>query len=153
MNHIVAVDQDLPDRYAALRESIIRIEHLSKIFHPNSGPVTAVDDITFDVKRGEIFGLLGPNGAGKSTLIRILTTLISPLPGRRLSMTVRGITRIPRGSADHRGLPAEQYARSGTHRLRQPGVLRQVAEDVDDRVLKPRIWELLEMVGLMDRAR
>jgi ABC-2 type transport system ATP-binding protein len=40
------------------------------------GDFTAVDDISFDVKDGEIFGLLGPNGAGKSTLIRMMTTLI-----------------------------------------------------------------------------
>ncbi len=42
---------------------------------------TAVDDISFTVRRGEIFGLLGPNGAGKSTLIRMLTTLIPPTSG------------------------------------------------------------------------
>jgi ABC-2 type transport system ATP-binding protein len=40
------------------------------------GEFTAVDDISFNVKEGEIFGLLGPNGAGKSTLIRMMTTLI-----------------------------------------------------------------------------
>ncbi len=42
---------------------------------------TAVDDISFTVRRGEIFGLLGPTGAGKSTLIRMLTTLIPPTSG------------------------------------------------------------------------
>jgi ABC-2 type transport system ATP-binding protein len=45
------------------------------------GDFTAVDGITFDVARGEIFGLLGPNGAGKSTLIRMLTTLLPPTAG------------------------------------------------------------------------
>ena len=44
-------------------ESIIEVNHLTKMFNK----FTAVDDITFDVKKGEIFGLLGPNGAGKST--------------------------------------------------------------------------------------
>ena len=48
---------------------------------------TAVNEITFAVERGEIFGLLGPNGAGKSTLIRMLTTLILPTAG---SATVGG---------------------------------------------------------------
>lgn len=42
---------------------------------------TAVDDVSFDVKKGEIFGLLGPNGAGKSTTIRMLTTLTRPSSG------------------------------------------------------------------------
>ena len=49
-------------------------ENVSKVF----GDFTAVDDVSFSVKQGEIFGLLGPNGAGKSTLIRMLTTLIPP---------------------------------------------------------------------------
>ena len=47
------------------------------------GAFCAVDSLSFDVERGEIFGLLGPNGAGKSTLIRMLTTLIPPTSGTR----------------------------------------------------------------------
>jgi ABC-2 type transport system ATP-binding protein len=50
----------------------IRVEHIVKRY----GDFTAVDNISFSVKEGEIFGLLGPNGAGKSTLIRMMTTLI-----------------------------------------------------------------------------
>ena len=50
----------------------IEVEHIVKKF----GDFTAVDDVSFFVKEGEIFGLLGPNGAGKSTLIRMMTTLI-----------------------------------------------------------------------------
>jgi ABC-2 type transport system ATP-binding protein len=46
--------------------------------------VTAVDDLTFTVHEGEIFGLLGPNGAGKSTTLRILITLLRPTSGRAL---------------------------------------------------------------------
>jgi ABC-2 type transport system ATP-binding protein len=48
------------------------------------GDFTAVDEISFAVEQGEIFGLLGPNGAGKSTLIRMLTTLIPPTSGTAL---------------------------------------------------------------------
>src|SRR5512136_3494930 len=44
----------------------------------------AVDNLTFSVDEGEVFGLLGPNGAGKSTLIRILTTLLPPTSGMAL---------------------------------------------------------------------
>ncbi len=50
----------------------IEVDHIVKKY----GSFTAVDDVSFDVKEGEIFGLLGPNGAGKSTLIRMMTTLI-----------------------------------------------------------------------------
>ena len=55
----------------------IETQQISKLF----GDFTAVDEITFSVEHGEIFGLLGPNGAGKSTLIRMLTTLIPPTSG------------------------------------------------------------------------
>jgi ABC-2 type transport system ATP-binding protein len=50
----------------------IEVSHIVKKY----GDFTAVDDVSFQVKEGEIFGLLGPNGAGKSTLIRMMTTLI-----------------------------------------------------------------------------
>lgn len=46
------------------------------------GSLTAVDHITFEVRRGELFGLIGPDGAGKTTLFRLLTTLLDPDEGR-----------------------------------------------------------------------
>ena len=58
-------------------KAAIDVQHIMKKF----GDFTAIDDISFSVDQGEIFGLLGPNGAGKSTLIRMLTTLIPPTSG------------------------------------------------------------------------
>jgi ABC-2 type transport system ATP-binding protein len=58
----------------------IEVQHIHKVF----GAFTAVDDISFTVEPGEIFGLLGPNGAGKSTLIRMMTTLLPPTKGTAL---------------------------------------------------------------------
>src|SRR6185437_476637 len=55
----------------------IEVDHLTKRF----GELIAVNDISFEVATGEIFGLLGPNGAGKTTLIRMLTTLTPPSSG------------------------------------------------------------------------
>jgi ABC-2 type transport system ATP-binding protein len=57
--------------------SIIEVKNLTKMFNK----FTAVDGISFDVKKGEIFGLLGPNGAGKSTTLRMLSTLAKPTSG------------------------------------------------------------------------
>ncbi|MGE4554865.1 MAG: ATP-binding cassette domain-containing protein [Candidatus Paceibacterota bacterium] len=57
---------------------IIKVENLSK----NFGPIKAVDNISFSVKKGEIFGFLGPNGAGKTTTISILCTLLKPTAGK-----------------------------------------------------------------------
>jgi ABC-2 type transport system ATP-binding protein len=55
----------------------IEVDHLVKKF----GDLVAVNDISFNVPQGEIFGLLGPNGAGKTTLIRMMTTLTPPTSG------------------------------------------------------------------------
>jgi ABC-2 type transport system ATP-binding protein len=56
---------------------MIRVQNLVKIF----GDFTAVKDISFTVKEGEIFAFLGPNGAGKTTTIKMLTTLLKPTSG------------------------------------------------------------------------
>lgn len=57
---------------------VIKVDGLVKKF----GPVTAVDDISFEVDEGTIFGFLGPNGAGKTTTINILCTLLAPTSGK-----------------------------------------------------------------------
>ncbi len=57
--------------------SIIEVKNLTKKF----GDFTAVDNISFEVKKGEIFAFLGPNGAGKTTTIKMLTTLLEPTSG------------------------------------------------------------------------
>lgn len=57
--------------------SIIQVNHLSKHF----GSFKAVDDISFEVRKGEIFGFLGANGAGKTTAMRMLTGLLQPTSG------------------------------------------------------------------------
>ena len=68
-------------------ESIIRIDHITKIFKEKNRTVTAVDDISFDVNRGEIFGLLGPNGAGKSAIFKALIRSLKINSLRSLSST------------------------------------------------------------------
>jgi ABC-2 type transport system ATP-binding protein len=59
---------------------MIEVQHLSKRY----GPVTAVDDITFSVSKGEILGFLGPNGAGKTTTMRMLTGYMPASEGRAI---------------------------------------------------------------------
>jgi ABC-2 type transport system ATP-binding protein len=66
--------------YTNGRETIILVEGLEKQY-PRS-PVKAVNGISFEVGRGEVFGLLGPNGAGKTTTIGVLTTRALPTAGR-----------------------------------------------------------------------
>ena len=131
--------------------SIISINHLSKIFREKNRTVTAVDDVTLEVSRGEIFGLLGPNGAGKSTLIRVLTTLLRPTSGTACVDTydiirnpeeIRSIIGVcPQNST----LDVELTAYDN---LEFYGTL----VNVDDSILDRRIWELLAMAALTDRV-
>jgi ABC-2 type transport system ATP-binding protein len=68
-----------------MSDAVIRVDRLVKVFHARgraaSPGIRAVDDVTFAVARGSIFGLLGPNGAGKTTTLRVLTTLVRPTSG------------------------------------------------------------------------
>ncbi len=60
------------------REQVVRVDELSRHF----GEKVAVDRVSFDIARSEVFGFLGPNGAGKTTTIKMLTTLLPPTSGR-----------------------------------------------------------------------
>jgi ABC-2 type transport system ATP-binding protein len=68
---------------------MIHVENLTKTF----GTLKAVDNISFDVHRGEVFAFLGPNGAGKTTTIQMLTTLQRPTAGR---MTIDSLDPVAR---------------------------------------------------------
>ena len=128
----------------SLRPNVmIEVRNLTKRF----GDFTAVDHITFDVKRGEVFGLLGPNGAGKTTTIRMLSTLTRPTEG---TATV-GNYDVVKDANDVRklvGLVSEKiimYDRlTAKENLWFFGKLYNIPNDV----LTARIDELLELVQL-----
>jgi ABC-2 type transport system ATP-binding protein len=75
-------------------ESIIVVKNLVKVFNSRGRKIVAVDDVSFDISKGEIFGMIGPNGAGKSTLFSMLTTLIKPTSGE---ITVGGFAAEKEG--------------------------------------------------------
>lgn len=114
--------------------------------------VVAVDGITFDVNRGELFGLLGPNGAGKTTTIKMLTTLLIPTGG---TAKILGYDVVDQANAirarigfifgGERGL---YWRLSGIDNLRYFASLYHV----DPAVTNKRIPQLLELVGLSDRG-
>ena len=83
----------------------IRVEHLTRRF----GAFTAVNDVSFEVKRGEVFGFLGSNGAGKSTTIRMLCGLLKPTSGRA---DVGGIdvSRDPEGVKRRIGYMSQRFS-------------------------------------------
>src|SRR5262249_46802463 len=77
-------------QYDPTAPSAIEVDHIVKKY----GEFTAVKEVSFSVKEGEIFGLLGPNGAGKSTLIRMMTTLI-PITSGRASIAGHDVAKDP----------------------------------------------------------
>jgi ABC-2 type transport system ATP-binding protein len=144
----ITVEISHPDLFPG---NIIRIDHITKTFRSKTKSVTAVNDVSFTVSRGEIFGLLGPNGAGKSTLIRILTTLLSPTSGTayldsfEITRHPENVRRIIGVCPQNSTLDVELTAYDN---LDFYGRL----VDVPDVLLDKRIWELLAMTGLTDRA-
>jgi ABC-2 type transport system ATP-binding protein len=121
----------------------IEISHLKKMF----GDFTAVDDVSFTVKRGEIFGLLGPNGAGKSTIIRMLCTLTRPTAG---IATVAGfnVVKLSGKVRQHIGLVSEKMIMyeelTARENLKLFGNLYNIPKDALDK----RIDELLGFVRM-----
>lgn len=113
--------------------------------------IQAVNDISFSVKEGEIFGLLGPNGAGKTTTIKILTTLLAPSKGEAkiFGYNCFGQEKFIRPNINfifggERGL---YWRLSAYENLMYFGDLYKVSE----KILKNRIEMLLDLVGLKGR--
>ncbi len=123
--------------------NIIEVKNLTKTF----GKFTAVDDISFEVKKGEIFGLLGPNGAGKSTTLRMLSTLSRPTKG---TATIGGFDTVKNDMQVRNliGIVSEKmiiYNRlTAKENLRFFGNLFNIPKDT----LNKRIDDLLELVQL-----
>jgi ABC-2 type transport system ATP-binding protein len=121
----------------------IEVEHIVKRY----GAFTAVDDVSFSVKEGEIFGLLGPNGAGKSTLIRMMTTLI-PISSGSARVAGHDVARDP--EAVRRAIGVIPQALTSDLDLTVEENLNIYAKlyDVPAKRRKEAIAELLETVDL-----
>jgi ABC-2 type transport system ATP-binding protein len=85
------------------------VDHLVKTFPSRAGDVRAVDDLSFAVQQGSIFGLLGPNGAGKTTTLRIMTTLQRPTSGR-VEVFGHDVVRAPLEVRRHIGVVIQEQA-------------------------------------------
>jgi ABC-2 type transport system ATP-binding protein len=127
---------------------IVEVENLSKRF---SEDVLAVDNISFSVNEGEIFGFLGPNGAGKSTTINMLTTLLRPSGGRA---TIAGLD-VARQQDEVRkviGLVPQDLTVDDDLTGRENMYLQADLYNVPRAEARKRIDELLKLVNLEDAA-
>lgn len=126
---------------------VLSVDKLTKNFNG----LTAVDHISFSVKKGETFGLLGPNGAGKSTTLNMLCTLLSPTSGRG-EVAGHDITTQPDAVRKSIGLvfqdPSLDDQLSARENLNIHGLLYGLPQSEID----TRVREVLELVELSDRA-
>jgi len=125
---------------------MIQVTNLTKKF----GKFTAVDNISFNVEKGEIFAFLGPNGAGKSTTIKMLTTLLKPTQG---VMNLDGKNPAHEQSQTRKSFgivfqdPSLDDELTAWENMEFHGVLYHVPKDLR----RERIKQLLEFVELWDR--
>src|SRR6266852_2761255 len=127
--------------------SVIQVESLTKRF----GDVVAVDRLSFEVRRGEIFGLLGPNGAGKTTTIQLLLGLTTPTSGtaRVLGLDVtrqrRRILQRVNFSSAYIALPSNLTVRQNLKVFARLYGIRKAEERVAE------LLDLFEIPGIADR--
>lgn len=125
---------------------IIKVEGLTRKFNS----LTAVDNISFSVLPGEIFGFLGPNGAGKTTTINMLCTLLRPSSGRAL-ISGHDIAKDPNRVRQEIGIifqdPSLDDRLTAEDNLRFHGYLYNMSPEKINR----RIPEVMELVELFDR--
>ena len=140
-------------------ENAIEVSHLRRIFTSQIGiikrstkEVVAVDDVSFEIPEGELFGLLGPNGAGKTTTVKMLTTLLIPTLG---SASVKGFDVVKQANEVRKRIGFIFGGERGLYwRLSGIDNLRYFASlyNMDYEVTKKRIPQLLELVGLEGRG-
>lgn len=124
-------------------ENAIEVENIVKRYNG----FTAVDQVTFAVKEGEVFGLLGPNGAGKSTLIRMMTTLI-PITEGRSCVGGHDVASDPNGVRNSIGVIPQAMTSDLDLTLEENMNIYAKLYGVSASERPARIAELLELVDL-----
>ena len=126
---------------------VIEVKNLTKKFNG----LTAVDHISFEVKKGELFGLLGPNGAGKTTTINMLSTLLTPTSG---CAKVCGYDIVKERDEVRRniGIVFQEPALDNKLTGRENLEFHAMMYGMNKEERKRRIKEVLELVELSDKA-
>lgn len=125
---------------------IIKVEGLSKKF----GELTAVNNVSFEVDEGAIFGFLGPNGAGKTTTINILCTLLSPTSGRA-SIAGHDCAQEPSEVRKAIGIVFQDTTLDKDLTAYENLMFHAYLYDVKKSEMRKRIDDALHFVGLFER--
>ena len=124
----------------------IETRSLTKSF----GDVLAVNDISFSVKQGEIFGFLGPNGAGKSTTMMILTSLLKPTSGHAL-ISGFDVTSNPKQVRENIGYVQQESTVDEYLTGRENLLLQAKLNHIPKNEINKRIDDVLELIELVDK--
>ena len=138
--------------------ALVRLEHVTKTYpalKSGHAPVTAVDDVSLQIEKGDIFGIIGYSGAGKSTLVRLMNALEQPTSGK-VFVGDRELTALPerdlRGQRRSIGMIFQQFnlfhSRTVAGNVAYPLAVAGVRQPERDQ----RVAELLDFVGLLPRA-
>ncbi|OIO90444.1 MAG: multidrug ABC transporter ATP-binding protein [Anaerolineae bacterium CG2_30_64_16] len=130
------------------KPNAVEVEHLAKRF----GDFTAVDDVTFHIPVGEIFGLLGPNGAGKTTIIRMLCGILLPTSGQAWVMGF-DITRQPEEVKRRIGYMSQKFSLYSDLTVIENLDFYAHIYELPAAKRKQRMSELIEMAGLRGREK
>jgi ABC-2 type transport system ATP-binding protein len=125
------------------------VDHLVKTYKKNPKP--AVDDVSFAVRSGEVFGLLGPNGAGKTTTIGVLTTRVKPDSGRAFVSGV-DVVADPVAAKGRLAVVPQRNNLDRSLSIKQNLLFHAAYHGVGKRERTARADELLERFDLADRA-
>jgi ABC-2 type transport system ATP-binding protein len=134
-------------------EPMVSVRDLAKSFpHAGGEPVFAVNGVSFDIRKGEIFSLLGPNGAGKTTTISMISGLITPTRG---DATIGGysITKQPMEAKRLLGVVPQEIALYPQLSARQNLEFFGQMAGLHGAMLKQRVDEVLEFTDLTDRQK
>lgn len=126
-------------------DTTIQVEHISKAF----GNFRAVDDLSFEVRRGEIFAMLGPNGAGKSTTMRMILDILKPDSGR---IAVLGAP-LTDATKDRIGYLPEERGLYRSVRVLEMMVYLANLKGLSNHDARRRSLAMLERLGMSDQAK
>lgn len=129
--------------------TMIEVAHLTRRY----GALTAVDDLSFEVSRGEVVGFLGPNGAGKTTSIRILTGYLAATRAERLVVAGHDVQRDSMGVRRSIGYLPESVPLYPELRVEEMMRFHGRLHRMDRQGLRARISEVLDRVGVGDRRK
>ncbi len=134
---------------------MIRFENLSVSFPQKTGQLHAVDNVSLDIGKGQIYGLVGASGAGKSTLLRTINLLERPTSGKVFvdGKLINGLKGEElRKYRRNIGIIFQHFNLASSKTVRQNVEFPLKAANVPKAQIKQRVEELLELVGLSDKS-